>query len=78
MTEQCGIGAYTKKAFKKGDILGWYAGEILSRAGTKGTGYTYEMEVGDVMGCFKDFDIKVKDFSNPAEAVDIDASRMGN
>jgi hypothetical protein len=43
MTHQCGIGVYAKKAFKKGDILGWYRGEVLPRSTTKDSTHDYEM-----------------------------------
>jgi hypothetical protein len=78
MTQQCGIGVYTKKAFKKGDILGWYGGEVLPRSTTEDTSYTFEREIGDVEGYYSELDINAADNSNPAESVIIDASRMGS
>jgi hypothetical protein len=50
MTEHRGIGVYTRRAFRQGAILGWYAGElktIASMEGSKGD-YLMEMEIGEI------------------------------
>ena len=34
-TDYRGIGVYTNRAFKKGDVLEWYAGELVANAGSQ-------------------------------------------
>lgn len=46
-TEDRGIGVYTKGAFSEGDVLGWYAGELIPSISADGTnGYLMEMPIG--------------------------------
>ncbi|KAF1971765.1 SET domain-containing protein [Bimuria novae-zelandiae CBS 107.79] len=63
-----GIGVFTKRSFRRGDILGWYAGEIKpldSIIGTHG-GYLMEIELGDLTP------------RADAPSVYIDAKKKGN
>ncbi|KAF2854173.1 SET domain-containing protein [Plenodomus tracheiphilus IPT5] len=47
-TADRGIGVFTKRAFKKGDVLGWYAGEIIpSDSGCIGNAYLMELPIGN-------------------------------
>jgi SET domain-containing protein len=70
MTDRRGVGVYTKKALKEGDILGRYASEVLPRSTAEDTGYNLEADIGIVMCNDSD--------SDPVEAVIIDANRKGN
>lgn len=47
-TEDRGIGVYTKRAYRKGAILGWYAGQLLTSASGIGHfgDYLMEIEIG--------------------------------
>jgi hypothetical protein len=46
-TEDRGFGVYTKRAFKKGYVLGWYAGEVVPSTGADATNdYLMEMPIG--------------------------------
>ncbi|KAF2730379.1 SET domain-containing protein, partial [Polyplosphaeria fusca] len=49
MTEDRGIGAFTLKPFKEGEVLGWYSGEIKP-ANDKGSNsdYLMEIDVGEI------------------------------
>lgn len=71
-TEDRGIGVYTKRAFRKGDVLGWYAGELVPEFRTDWTNdYLMEMPMGSIRG--------KKMLSNTdSEIVIIDGSRKGN
>lgn len=44
-TENRGLGVYTKSSFKKGDVLGWYAGEVISSDTDIETDYVMQMPV---------------------------------
>lgn len=50
MTEHRGVGVYTKRAFRKGTILGWYSGELktISSMTNSTNAYLMEMEIGDL------------------------------
>lgn len=50
MTEHRGIGVYTKRAFRQGAILGWYAGELKTLSSTEYStnAYLMEIEIGDL------------------------------
>ncbi|KAF1851182.1 SET domain-containing protein [Cucurbitaria berberidis CBS 394.84] len=46
-TDDRGIGVYTKRAFKKKDVLGWYAGELVVSAGDDyNNDYLMEVPIG--------------------------------
>ena len=46
-TDDRGIGVHTKRAFSKGDVLGWYAGEIIADTGNDSSSdYLMEMPIG--------------------------------
>jgi hypothetical protein len=66
-TDDRGIGAYTTRAFKKGDLLGWYAGEILPASHSKNSSdYLMEMPIGSELY-----------ISSPTNVL-IDAAHVGN
>lgn len=70
-TPDRGIGTYTKRAFRAGTILGWYAGAVKpTDAIPYGTNdYLMDMEIGDI------------DLDTPAESAymgSIDAETTGN
>lgn len=44
-TENRGLGIFTKSSFKKGDVLGWYAGEIVPAEADIMTDYVVQMPV---------------------------------
>ncbi|KAF2463694.1 SET domain-containing protein [Lindgomyces ingoldianus] len=46
MTASCGIGVFTKSAFKKGTVLGWYAGELKPPSVCFDNDYLMELEIG--------------------------------
>lgn len=91
-TKNRGIGAYTNVAFKKGDVLGWYAGEIVPTGFYENNDYLMEMPVGhadwpksssdceSISGRGADSGYASSDTSvpNEEETVMIDASRKGN
>ena len=46
-TDDRGIGVYTRRIFKKGCVLGWYAGEIVTSASSHSNNdYLMEMPIG--------------------------------
>lgn len=48
-TDNRGVGAYTKKRFNKGDVLGWYAGELIpSTSWLHNSDYLMEIPIGSV------------------------------
>ncbi|CAO2649314.1 Nn.00g066990.m01.CDS01 [Neocucurbitaria sp. VM-36] len=48
-TEDRGIGVYTNRRFKKGDVLGWYAGELIASTGSlRNSDYLMEIPIGSV------------------------------
>lgn len=48
-TEDRGIGVYTKQTFKRDDVLGWYAGEIVpSNTSRNDNDYLMEMPIGEM------------------------------
>ncbi|KAF2824085.1 SET domain-containing protein, partial [Ophiobolus disseminans] len=92
-TADRGIGVRTKRAWKKGDVLGWYAGEVIADTGKDCTGdYYMEMSVGvpsrlpSLYEYESDSEYEPDDTppSNPTQyaqreaTVLIDASRKGN
>ncbi|KAH7074557.1 hypothetical protein BKA63DRAFT_414613 [Paraphoma chrysanthemicola] len=49
-TKDRGIGVFTKTAFKTDDVLGWYAGEVLSSDACDNHGdYLMEMPIGETL-----------------------------
>lgn len=47
MTEHRGIGVYTRRAFRRGAILGWYAGELKSQSSFPISDYLMDVMIGD-------------------------------
>ncbi|KAF2866576.1 hypothetical protein BDV95DRAFT_611636 [Massariosphaeria phaeospora] len=45
-TEDLGIGAYTKRAWKAGDVLGWYAGELKVKSYDGSSDYLMQLDIG--------------------------------
>jgi hypothetical protein len=77
-----GIGVYTKKAFKKRDIVGWYAGELVSAACSNKSDYLMLMPIG-VPSYDSETDTDSDGENSPKESsyttdVLIDAKKKGN
>jgi SET domain-containing protein len=80
MTEdgERGIGVYTKSRFKKGAVLGWYAGEIKpSDYGNENSDYLLEVKIGPITDA-SDVPSYPPDSLPHSNTVLIDAAHKGN
>ncbi|KAL1608400.1 hypothetical protein SLS60_003342 [Paraconiothyrium brasiliense] len=70
-TEHRGIGVYTRRAFRQGTVLGWYAGELrtLASMDDSNSDYLMEIEIGD---------ISPNTPLEPTPSIYIDGERKGN
>jgi len=79
MTDARGIGVFTKHAFRKGDVLGWYAGELKTLDNCGDGDYLMEMEIGTfASGWDSDSDADADADEAPCATIYIDSQKKGN